>query len=82
MFHRSSFSPKSFTPKSWKLNIVIVVPVQPDFGAGGWAPKRKRVSREETPPGAYNLTRLHAEDQEIVELLMVLVTEGFMDGYG
>lgn len=28
----------------------------------------------------YNLTRLHQQDQEVVELLVSLVTKGFFDG--
>lgn len=78
MFRHSSFSQKSFSPKSWRFDTAAPPPAFIDFGPGGWAPKSKRVRQG---PTAYNLTRLHAEDREIVELLMVLVTKGFMDGY-
>lgn len=71
-----------FSPRLMALQGFVVADAPPpafiDFGPGGWAPKSKRVRQE---PEAYNLTRLHAEDREIVELLMVLVTKGFMDGY-
>lgn len=39
---------------------------------------RERVSKPLTDD--YNLTRLHQDDQEAVELVLALVTEGFLDG--
>jgi len=41
---------------------------------------KARESRPQTQVEDYNLTRLHQDDQDALELVVSLVTEGFFDG--
>jgi hypothetical protein len=78
VFSHKSFLTKSFSPISWKTIEVPSLPSVSGVVRGGGF--RKQRDLYDWSQQTYNLTRLHQQDQEVTELLVGLVTQGFFDG--
>jgi hypothetical protein len=78
VFSHKSFLTKSFSPIGWKTIEVPSLPSVSGVVRGGGF--RKQRDLYDWSQQTYNLTRLHQQDQEVTELLVGLVTQGFFDG--